>query len=87
MSAVPRFASLLARALSGLSLRATIQFQVEVTVSSLRWTPTRFSFVGAVIAMAVKTLGKKSVTPRANGDALRTTTNLQQTVKKYTLGN
>lgn len=39
-------------------------------------------FVGAVTAMAVKTLGKKSVTPRANGDALRTTTNLEQTVQK-----
>lgn len=57
-----------------------VSVDAEVTVSSLRWTSTRFLFVGAVTAMADKTLNKKSVS-RAARDARLTTTKLKHTVK------
>lgn len=65
-----------------------IQFQSrKVTVSSLRRTPARFSLVAAVTAMAVEALHEKSVTPRADDDALRLATVLEPIGEMHTQDN
>lgn len=85
MSVVCRFASLWgALAGWGLSLAVSaddiVSVEAEVTVSSLRWTTTRFLFVGAEAATADKTMNKTSA-PRAARDARLTTTKLTHTEK------
>lgn len=65
----------------------TVSVKREVTVSSLRRTPARFSLVDAVTAMAVEALHEKSVTPQADDDALRVATDLEPTVKMHTRDN